>query len=195
MRASLGAVAWLGLLCAALGADPTAKELYAPEPGDGYQQILQRRDYGTIAFIEAWYKKLSALAPAGALTPTARAQMDRGALVIRSQNETKTTVTLRLDDTNRLFLGNQAFADPAIAILGSTLLKILSDLEKSEPCRQVRFTQFGTRTYRKRTLIAFDFGPRVVQIDCQSNGPHDDERLYILDLIDRKESYFWRTGD
>ena len=188
------AVAWLLLLCPAMAADATAKERYAPEPADGYPQILQRRDYRTITFIEAWYKKLSALAPAGALSPTARAEMDRGALVIRSRTEAQTAVTLQVEEENRVLLGGRPFHDPATAILCSTLLKIFSDLEKSEKCRQVSFTQFATRTYRRRTLIAFDFGPRVLEIDCQSNGPEDDERLYILDLIDRAESYFWPNG-
>ena len=188
------AVAWLLLVCPAKAAEATAKERYAPEPADGYPQILQRRDYRTIIFIEAWYKELSALAPARALPATARAEMDQGALVIGSRTEAQTAVALRVDEKNRVLLGGRAFDDPAIAILCSTLLKIFSDLEKSDKCRQVSFAQFATRTYRRRTLIAFDFGPRVLELDCHSNGPDDDERLYILDLIDRSESYFWPNG-
>lgn len=188
------AIAWLLLLCPAMAADATPKERYAPEPADGYPQILQRRDYRTITFIEAWYKKLSALAPARPLPATARAEMDHGALLIRSRTDAQTAVALRVEDTNRVLLGGRKFDDPATAILCSTLLKIFSDLEKSEKCRQVSFAQFATRTYRRRTLIAFDFGPRVLEIDCHSNGPKDDERLYILDLIDRSESYFWTNG-
>jgi len=190
VRVSIGVIACLSLLCRAVAAEATAKETYAPDPGAGYPQILQRKDYPTIAFIEAWYKKLSAIAPARALRATASAALDRGALVIRSQTETKTTVSLRMEGEERVLLGDRRFEDPAIVTLCSTLLKIFADLEKSEKCRQVRFTQFGTRTYRRRTLIAFDFGLRVLEIDCHSNGPNDDERLYILDLIDRKEAYF-----
>lgn len=195
MRASICVIACLSLLCRAAGAEATAKEIYAPDPGDGYPQILQRNDYPTIAFIEAWYKKLSAIAPARALRATASAELARGALVIRTQTETKTTVALRMEGKERVLLGDRPFKDPAIATLCSTLLKIFADLEKSVKCRQVSFTQFGTRTYRRRTLIAYDFGPRVLEIDCLSNGPKDDERLYILDLIERKESYFWRRED
>ena len=179
------------MLCRAVAADATAKERYAPDPADGYPQILQRQDYRTIAFIEAWYKKLSALAPGGATPGTARAELRGGALVLRPQPDGKATVVLRVGGENRVLLGNQPFHHPAPVILGATLLKIFADLETTEPCRQVRFTQFATRTYRRRTLVAFDFGRRVIQIDCQSNGPRDDERLYILDLIDRAESYFW----
>lgn len=195
MSAFVCAVAWLLLLSPAMAEEATARERYAPEPADGYPQILQRRDYRTITFIEAWYKKLSALAPARPLPATARAEMDHGALVIRSRTEAQTAAALRVDDKNRVLLGDRPFDDPATAILCSTLLKIFSDLEKSEKCRQVSFAQFPTRTYRRRTLIAFDFGPRVLEIDCHSNGPEDDERLYILDLIDRSESYFWPYGE
>jgi hypothetical protein len=193
VRAFFCVIACLGLLCHAAAAETTAKETYAPDPGAGYPQILQSNDYPTIAFIEAWYKKLSAIAPARALQATASAELNQATLVIRSQTETKTAVALRMEGTARVLLGDRPFEDPAIATLCSTLLKIFADLEKSEKCRQVSFIQFGTRTYRRRTLIAFDFGPRVLQIDCASNGPKDDERLYILDLIDRKESYFWRS--
>ena len=193
VRVFICVIACLCLLCRAEAAEATAKEIYAPDPGDGYPQILQRNDYPTIAFIEAWYKKLSAMAPARALQATASAELDRGALVIRSQTKTKAIVALRMEGAARVLLGERPFDEPAIATLCSTLLKIFADLEKSEKCRQVSFIQFGTRTYRRRTLIAFDFGPRVLEIDCHSNGPNDDERLYILDLIERKESYFWRS--
>jgi hypothetical protein len=195
VRRFLCAIACFALVCPAVLAAATAKETYSPDPADGYPQILQRHDYSTIVFIEAWYKKLSALGPAGKLPATARAELDRGALVIRSATGTKTTIALRMEGNDRVLLGDRTFEDPAIAVLCSTLVRIFSDLERSEKCRQISFTQFGTRTYRKRTLIVFDFGPRVIEIDCQSNGPDDDERLYILDLIERSESYFWRRGD
>jgi hypothetical protein len=50
-------------------------------------------------------------------------------------------------------------------------------------------------TYKKRTTIQFDSDPEIVVIDSFSNGPKDEERLYILDVVQRKDSMFWRRED
>ena len=68
---------------------------------------------------------------------------------------------------------------------------VVSDLSEKTPRAGVKYDQFATRAYKKRTIIEFDFGPQIVVIDAFSNGPRDDERLYVLNLIARKDSFFW----
>lgn len=41
------------------------------------------------------------------------------------------------------------------------------------------------------TVIGFDFGPNILALEAFSNGQDDDERLYVLSLVARKESVFW----
>jgi hypothetical protein len=77
-------------------------------------------------------------------------------------------------------------------VLFATLKRILTDLSKTGMCAGVRFDQFATRAYAKRTILEFDFGTTIVVLDSFSNGPSDGERLYVLDIVDRKESFFWR---
>ena len=54
--------------------------------------------------------------------------------------------------------------------------------------RQVRFAQFQSRIYKTRTFIEFDFGPKILAIESDANGPGSPQRCYILDVIDRKNS-------
>jgi len=75
--------------------------------------------------------------------------------------------------------------------LFQTTARLLRDLAHDAPGYPVLIAQFGTRAYKKRTIIGFDSGPRVVEIDCAENGPRDPERLYILDLEERQKSFFW----
>jgi len=42
------------------------------------------------------------------------------------------------------------------------------------------------------TTIEFDFGAEIAVIDCFSNGPQIEERLYILDVVRRNDSLLFR---
>jgi hypothetical protein len=44
---------------------------------------------------------------------------------------------------------------------------------------------------KRRTIIEFICGIRVLVIDSFSNGPKNDERLYVLDVVEHPRSFFW----
>lgn len=90
---------------------------------------------------------------------------------------------------NTVAVGDRRFTQDGAVVLFTTLLRVLRDV--GGECRGARFTQFANRAYRCRTLIGFNFGRSVVEIDSLANGPHNDERLYVLDLVERPDSFLW----
>ncbi len=100
-------------------------------------------------------------------------------------------MVVRSPDANTITINKARFTARPTTILYATLFKILSDYTKKEACRGVRFVEYGTKTYKRRSIIEFDFGAQVVEIDSESNGPKVNERLYILDVVQRKDSMFW----
>jgi hypothetical protein len=74
--------------------------------------------------------------------------------------------------------------------LFTTLKRILTDLSETDIPSVVRFGQFPTRAYARRTIVEFQFGQTVVVVDSFSNGPTNSERLYVLDIVHRNESFF-----
>ena len=164
-------------------------------PEDQFPQIIQRHNYDTIVFIEALYARLKTLAPGKGSTDelSDSAMLEAGAegLIFRSKNDPRKAVTLRRPDTQTVLVDKRRFAGEPSAALVRSLFNLCGDLATTADCREVRYTQFGNRAYKTRTLIEFDFGARVVHIDSMSNGPRDEERLYVLDLVERDRSFFW----
>jgi hypothetical protein len=161
---------------------------------DQFPQIIQRHNYDTIVFIEALCDDLMAIAPEKQSTEeigkTVTLEVGGDRLIFHSRSDQRRTVSLRVENRTTT-LGQQRFTSAATAALVGSLMNLVGDLATTEDCREVRFEQFGTRAYKNRTVVEFDFGAKVVELEAMSNGPRDAERLYILDLMDRRKSYFW----
>ena len=174
-----------------MGADPEIRRKYTPYPIEGWPQIIQNGDYPTIRFIEAWYGEVSAIAPRQDFRITVDAELEGEAIRFHARGSHRKTLLIRPQGGNIILVGDRRFTNEATRILYATLIKVLTDLTREEKCREVRFVQYGARAYKKQTHIGFDFGARVLEIASLSNGPDNDERLYILDLVERKYSFFW----
>lgn len=175
------------------GANDKLREKYAPEPGAGYPQILQAHDYATIRFIEALYGVLRTMAPPTEVRSETAIDLEiiEDVMTFRGRGPAGAkSVVVRLDDS-AVAVGKRRFQNAATITLYATLARLLRDMSAEEKCRGVALTQFANRAYKTRTLIGFDFGARVLEIDCLSNGPKDDERLYVLDVVGRGDSFFW----
>lgn len=151
-----------------------------------YPQIIQADDYETIQFIEAFFTALSKLGNEGV-----NCAVDRHNLTFTSKNNLERKIIIRQSDSKTILIDKKRFANRNTVILYSTIVKIMSDISKKGGCSAVEFSQFPTRAYKKRTIIEFNCGARVLVIDSFSNGTKNDERLYVLDLVDPKESYLW----
>jgi len=192
----LSAVILSVVLSVSLHASPADKAKYGPDPGNPFLQVIQSSDYPTIEFIGSLYRPLNRVSSeehhpkefGSALS----CEITETSLTFRAKDAGKTkTVTVAKKGQQSTTIGKVPFTNPATQVFFSALLTIVTDLVKTTPCREVRFTQFGTRAYKRRTIIEFDFGAQVVVIDCFSNGPKNDERLYVLDVVARRESMFW----
>lgn len=189
----------VGLLCLSIaftaqvaGADAD-REKYTPYPEDGFPQIIQRNDYPTIRCIETLFQALSPLGTKtdGGFKATLLCEATSDALTFRSEQNPKKNLSVRVAADEAVLFSGKKFTTPATVIFFKTMLRVVGDLAKPGEASKVGIRQFGARTYKKRTVIGFDFQARVVEIECNSNGPRDPERLYILDIVDRGESYLW----
>jgi hypothetical protein len=160
------------------------KELYKPNPHD-YPQIIQAHDYATIKSIESLFTALSNITS----KDTLEGDVADNTITFRSTT-TRNTVTIRTHEDN-VTINRAKFSSGPTLALYTTAIRVLTDLSKGSKCKAVMFSQFRTRAYKRRTVIEFNFGPRVVVLDSFSNGPQDDERLYTLDLVDESNSFFW----
>ncbi len=74
--------------------------------------------------------------------------------------------------------------------LFTTLRKLLDELSKQRPYEGIKYGQHKKRTCERRTILEFGFGPQIVVLETFSNKAKNEERPYILNLVDRNESYF-----
>lgn len=162
-----------------------AKDKYRPS-AHGYTQVIQGHDYQTIIAIESLFVDLSKLGKDGN-----KFVAGNGAITFKSITNELRTLVVHIPDEKSVTFGGVAYKDPNTVMLFSTLSKILAIVSKNTKCNDAKYQQFPTRAYKTRTIIEFDCGKQVIAVDSLSNGPEDDERLYVLDLVDRKESFFW----
>jgi hypothetical protein len=156
------------LLLILFGVGISAKALAGPTK-DSYRpyahpfpQIIQNDDYPTIKAIEIFAARLKA----------------------SGRNSMTCSIARNL-------IEHANYSDPKTMALFATLRRLLGDLSHEQPCRAVEFDQFPTRAYTRRTIVEFDFGSTVVIVEAGSNGPTDPERSYILDTVERSQSFFW----
>ncbi len=159
---------------------------YRPYPHQ-FPQVIQEFDYLTIVAVESLFAELTKLEK-GIIS----CAVDSHSIVMKEE-EVPREVAINLTQAGKVSIGKRSYGGPKTITLFATLRRILGDFSLKEKCAGVQFHQFRTRAYKRRTIIEFDFGSRVVVLDAFSNGPKDAERLYILDVIDRKDSFSWGT--
>jgi hypothetical protein len=168
-------------------ATPFNKGAYRP-PSSDYHQVIQARDYGTIVAIESLYASLEPFAEEVWLNASTNWQSSGKAPAPRPTAPGFAVIT-HMPDLVETSLAE--FISTESHVLFATLTKILADLAAHTPCQGVRFTQFKTRAYTRRTVIEISYGTQVVALEAFSNGPTDDEGLYVLDVVEKRESVLW----
>ena len=169
------------LLASEVSAPP--KDRYRPYVHP-YPQIIQANDYATIEAIEGIFsslKKLDHDIPSCEVTNTN--------IIIRRRNDAGTV--LEIPEKGPIRIAERSYSAAETMVLFATLKRVLADLSETNTCFAVRFAQLATRAYAKRTIVEFQFGEIVVVVVSFSNGPSSGERLYILDIAHRNQSFFW----
>jgi hypothetical protein len=92
---------------------------------------------------------------------------------------------------DEVVIADRTFRDRNTTTLFSTLIKTLSVFADRPDCHVLRFTQFRTAAYLRRTIVEFACLPEVLRVESHSNGPDDSERLYLLDIVKDSESIQW----
>lgn len=139
-----------------------------------FPQIIQSTDYPTIEAIEFLYDLLRKVGSDERTTVVS----SKGSLQFGHGKQGVVGIT-----GGEVSLDGKVFKEKEVRTLFSTLKKILDTVSVSSPCHEVQFSQFGTRAYATRTVIEIGCLPHVILLESDSNGPHDDERLYVLDLV------------
>ncbi len=158
-----------------------------------FPQVIQAGDYETIQFIELMYTTIRELG-----TGKINCMVGKTNVTFSSVKMFRGQAILMVPEIGNVQFNGQVVTNADTVQLCRKLLKMLSNLSKVRPCNGVALNQFSTRAYKQRTIIEFNFSDRVVAIDCLSNGPNDNERLYTLDLVEPSESFFFSapaTGD
>jgi hypothetical protein len=171
------------------------KQRYA-RPDNEYQQIMQGSEYGPVEAIRTFYvqalasetKALGADVPWDIEFAAQReVRSDASRIVIAG---TRGSVNVDLSE-KKIGIGRRAFTDPKAISVFRTLGRLLADLGSHCKHQGIRASRYGTRAYREFIRIEVNYGPVVVQLEALSNGPANPERVYLLDLVAPKDSYFW----
>jgi hypothetical protein len=158
---------------------------YRPYHHDS-SQVMQAFDYDTIQFIESMYAVIREVG-----TGEVNCVVGKAEVTFCSAEKPSKQATLKTTEQGNIEFNGQLVTHRDTIQLCGTLLRILSDLSTVRPCTGIALDQFATRAYKRRTILEFNFGDRVAVIEGFSNGPSDDERLYLLDLIDPSKSFFF----
>jgi hypothetical protein len=151
-----------------------------------YPRTIQASDYEAIKFIENLYTSLSKLDK-----DKVNCKIKKDLISFHSPIKPTKVINLQINKENSVFLNRTRYSDISIAVLYRTLYRALSEFSKKTPIESVKYTQFSTLSYKKRTVIEFKIGNQIVVLDSDSNGSGNKERLYIVDIIKPKNSFFW----
>ncbi|MGO9137276.1 MAG: hypothetical protein ACLP9S_04745 [Syntrophales bacterium] len=166
-------------------ADTIDKSKYRPS-AHGFPQIIQETDYNTIALIESLFTKLKRVG-----NGDISCEVSKDSIVLKPSDVSSAKIVIGAPTKGPVTIGGHSYKGKKEISLFTTMRKLLDELSKQRLCAGIKYDQFQTRAYEKRTILEFDFGPQIVVLEAFSNGPRDEERLYVLDLVDRNESYFW----
>jgi hypothetical protein len=158
------------------------KDRYRPY-AHPYPQIIQANDYPTIEAVEAVFSSLKKLGD-----DDVSCEVGDTAIICERRNNGH--VVLDVPEKGPVTIAERPYSTVPAVVLFRTLKRILTDLSETNLRPIVRFAQFSTRAYARRTIVEFQFGQTIVVVDSFSNGPTNSERLYVLDIVDRNESFF-----
>jgi hypothetical protein len=96
-----------------------------------------------------------------------------------------------MNTENTVLLNRARYSDISVAVLFRTLNRALSNFSKKTPIESVKYIQFPTISYKKRTIIEFKIENQVVVLTSDSNGPRNKDRLYVYEIVKPKDSFFW----
>jgi hypothetical protein len=150
------------------------KNKYRPA-GNPFPQIIQADDYATIRAIETLERTLHL----SFLETISCEKLIHVVTVVRNGPE------------QFVLIGSSKYSSDDTIVVFETFERIVADLTRRHSCDGGRAEHHAARAYRRITIIDVDFGPNVVELESLSNGPDDSERLYVLDVVPRKESFFW----
>lgn len=156
--------------------------------------IIQEYDYTTIEAIEALYSEL-VKTEEGNISFTISCETGKDSIILKQRGTSSNKVVIGVPAKGPVIIGRHSFRGQNVIRLFASLRELLADLSKQQECADVWYDQFGTRAYKKRTILEFDFGTQVVSLEAFSNGPKDDERLYGIYLQERSKSFFWFGED
>jgi hypothetical protein len=173
----------------------TARKAQYKPPGDAFPQVIQSKDFDALLSIEALYsavrnisndpKNWQLLDPS---QPLHFSVTDQQVVISGSHN----SVAIIPRDQS-VSIGKRTFRNSATVTLFRAVHRLLFDLSSEFHPNGVLGSQLATRGYRRSTTIEFSFGPLVVELGADHNGPGNPERLYVLDLIRVKDSLNWSS--
>ena len=162
-----------------------ARASYRPR-GEVIPQIIQGGEYAPIEAIRALYVAASGTTKLGEFGfedhHDATAESSR-ILIAGSRKPAEVELS-----ESRIKIGPRSFGDPRTILLFQTLERLLVDLGAQCTQQGVRGRHLGTRAYRDDVRVEFSYGPVVVMLEGASNGPTNPERLYVLDVVEAKDS-------
>ncbi|KAF0145871.1 MAG: hypothetical protein FD156_549 [Nitrospirae bacterium] len=166
------------------------KDIYRPSDqiisDQTYPQIIQKHDYATIKAIEALYSEINKIGKG-----VIRCETDKKSIILRQTGDSPHEVVIGVLDNGPITIRNHSYGSRNTVVLFTTLRRVLADLSSKQKCAGIQADKYSTRAYKKITILAFDFGQNIVELNSLSNGPKDEERLYTLDIVSRKDSFFW----
>lgn len=152
---------------------PFDKNRYHPY-AHPFPQIIQANDYGTIQAIETLEDTFG---------PHEFETMSCGTIMH--------VFTVRDVRVPYVVVGAIPYRSKDTVVLFKTLERVFAGLSRTHSCDGTRGEHHPSRAYRRITTIEFDFGANVLELSSLSNGSDDPERLYVLDVIPRNQSFFW----
>ena len=167
-----------------------SKSRYSP-PGNVYPAIVQSDEYGPIEAIQTLYVQTQASGAAKfgefEIADHREVRFDASKIMITGL---RGPVNVDLSE-RQIRIGRRSFADPKTVSLFQTLGRLLADLGSQCKHQGIRGSRLRTRAYEDSIGIEFNYGPVVVRLEALSNGPVNPERLYVLDVVESKDSVLW----
>ena len=153
-----------------------------------YPQIIQANDFPTIAAIHALYSELNRLEHVEVLKQRVHFRVEPSKIIFCKLNGG--CMVVEIPENGPIVISGQLFTANETIITFNTILSILQDSMEESDAYSIKYAQWRSRGYQRLTEIEFDLGTQVLHFSENSNGPESDERLYVVDLIDRQGSYF-----
>jgi hypothetical protein len=190
---SVGVPTDTGQTARACSAEDAAKWIanrnrYSPSKND-LATIVQSDEYEPIDAIRTLYVQVSGTTKFGEVGIEGHLEVEGAPSGIRIAGKRR-AADVELSDT-QVKIGQRFFREPKTVSLFRTLAHVLADLSSECIHQGVRGIHLRTRAYRDNLRLEFGYGQVVVSLESLSNGPVSPYRLYVLDIIEPKDSLMW----